>query len=70
MILKLPRELFQKMLISARKKDETLKLMVRTIVRTNEMNVYIFEMQAIGESLFTLFASLTYAYHYLMTLMK
>ena len=23
-----------------------------------------------GESLFTLFASLTYAYHYLMTLMK
>ena len=25
---------------------------------------------AIGESLFTLSASLTYAYHYLMTLMK
>ena len=24
----------------------------------------------IGESLFTLFASLTYAYHYLMTLIK
>ena len=26
--------------------------------------------QQIGESLFTLFASLTYAYHYLMTLIK
>ena len=25
---------------------------------------------AIGESLFTLFASLTYVYHYLMTLIK
>ena len=26
--------------------------------------------ERIGESLFTLFASLTYAYHYLMTLIK
>ena len=44
------RELYQKMLNSARKKDETSKLMVRTIARTNEMNVYIFEMQVIDES--------------------
>ena len=27
-------------------------------------------LDLIGESLFTLFASLTYAYHYLMTLIK
>ena len=27
-------------------------------------------VQSIGESLFKLFASLTYAYHYLMTLIK
>ena len=38
------------MLISARKKDEPLKLTVRTIARTNEMNVNIFEVQAIDES--------------------
>jgi len=44
------RELCQKMLISARKIDETSKLMVRTLARTNEMNVYIFEMQVIDES--------------------
>ena len=47
MILK--RELCQKMLISARKKDETSKLMVRTKARTNEMTVYIFEVQVIDE---------------------
>ena len=32
--------------------------------------VAIFYSEVIGESLFTLFASLTYAYHYLMTLIK
>ena len=31
---------------------------------SSESSIYI------GESLFTLFASLTYAYHYLMTLIK
>ena len=37
------------MLISARKKDETSKLIVHTIARTNELNVYIFEVQVIDE---------------------
>ena len=32
--------------------------------------VHIMGADSIGESLFTLFASLTYAYHYLMTLIK
>ena len=32
--------------------------------------VFYFLLHPIGESLFTLFASLTYAYHYLMTLIK
>ena len=36
---------FEKMLIPARKKDETSKLMAHTIARTNEMNPYIFEVQ-------------------------
>ena len=46
------RELCQKMLNSARKKEETSKLMVRTNERTNEINVYIyiFEVQVIDES--------------------
>ena len=37
------------MLFSVGKKDETSKLMVHTIARTNEMNVYIFEVQVIDE---------------------
>ena len=43
-------ELYQKMLISARKKDETSKLMVHTIATLNEMNVHIFEVQVIDET--------------------
>ena len=43
------RELSQKMLISARQKDETSKLMVHTIERRNEMNVNIFEVPVIDE---------------------
>lgn len=41
--------LSQKMLISARQKDETSKLMVHTIERRNEMNVNIFEVPVIDE---------------------
>lgn len=37
------------MLISARKKDEMSKLMAHTIAITNEMNVYMFEVQVINE---------------------
>ena len=40
---------FEKILTSARKKEETLKLMVHTIARTNKMNAYIFEVQVIDE---------------------
>ena len=40
---------FGKILISARKKEETLKLMAHTIARTNRMNVYIFEVLVIDE---------------------
>ena len=40
---------FEKILISARKKEETLKLMAHTIARTNKMNAYIFEVQVIDE---------------------
>ena len=43
------RELWQKMLISERKKDETSKLTVHIVARTNEMNEYIYEVQVIDE---------------------
>ena len=39
----------------------------RSICFSDLLNNYI---ECIGEALFTLFASLTYAYHYLMTLIK
>ena len=45
---------------------------IMSIVLSNNVAVSLgfCQFQPIGESLFTLFASLTYAYHYLMTLIK
>ena len=48
------------------------------VLMKEEINLVLFHLVCgifrlvppVGESLFTLFASLTYAYHYLMTLIK
>ena len=40
------------------------------VSRGSKQGLLSMQVHSIGESLFTLFASLTYAYHYLMTLIK
>ena len=66
-----------KMLMMSYYVTNVQKLLTPNLTRNVKLQQYYlgnFRLQSraqdIGESLFTLFASLTYAYHYLMTLIK
>ena len=54
----------------SQKAEETVGEFVNLIRKLASCQFGTLTKELIGESLFTLFASLTYAYHYLMTLIK